>query len=136
MTFLVRCKRSFFLFKVEELCYNRKLQNIDSLYNVRKTLIWLDIDNCNGITDYSVLSHLNNLELLRISGTKSLPSLDFIKEMPNLKCLVVMMDVFDGDMSYCTNISYVAIKNRRNFTHKDKDFKKEVPFPLFIEAYE
>lgn len=119
-----------------ELLHNRKLQNIDELLDVKNSLVWLDIGNCSAITDYSVLSELHNLELLRLSGRKSIPTLDFVKDMPNLKCLVIMLDVLDGDLSGCTNIPYVAIKNRKHFSHSDKDFTKIIPFPLSITAYE
>lgn len=119
-----------------ELSYNKKLHDISELASLKNTLLWLDIDNCNSITDFSVLSNLENLELLRLSGTQSLPSLDFISKMPKLKCLVLTMNVVDGNMDVCTNIPYVAIKNRKHFSHKDKEFSKSLPFSLSIESYE
>lgn len=125
-----------YLLKRLELHYNKKLEDVSQLLAVKDTLLWLDINNCNKITDLSVLSELRNLELLRLTGTNGVPSLEFLKNMPKLKCLVVMVDVFDGDMSWCTNIPYVAIKNRKHFSHKDAVFSKDICFPYSITAYE
>jgi len=118
-----------------ELSYNRKLSDISQLAELKDTLVWLDIENCNNIVDYSVLASLRNLELLRLSGTKNLPSIEFIESMPNLKCLVISMNIVDGQLGYIKEIPYVSIKNRKHYTHKDKDFSKNTPFPLFISAY-
>ena len=66
------------------LYYNRSLQDISALKKVKRTLRALRIENCPKINDFSVLGELENLELLQLSGSNTLPSLDFLKTMKNL----------------------------------------------------
>lgn len=107
------------------LHYNRSLKDISALSKVKKTLKALRIENCSKIEDFSVLAELENLELLELSGSNTLPSLSFIKAMKNLKTFVFNMNVEDGDLTPCLNLSYVySEKNRKNYNLKDKDLPK------------
>lgn len=107
------------------LDYNRLLSDITALRDVKSTLKALRIENCPKITDFSVLEELENLELLELSGNNSLPSLDFLKKMKNLKTFIFSMNVVDGDLSFCKNLSYVfSIKDRKHYNLKDKDLPK------------
>ncbi len=107
------------------LHYNRSLKDISALSKVKKTLKALRIENCSKIEDFSVLAELENLELLELSGSNTLPSLSFIKSMKNLKTFVFNMNVEDGDLTPCLNLSYVySEKNRKNYNLKDKDLPK------------
>lgn len=107
------------------LYYNRYLKDISALQNVKKTLRALRIENCPKIEDFSVLGELENLELLELSGSNELPSLSFLKTMKNLKTFVFSMNVKDGDLSPCLNLSYVySIKNRKHYNLKDMDLPK------------
>lgn len=122
-----------------ELSYNRKLVDISSVSEVRESLVWLDIENCGRIQDFSVLSELHNLELLRLRGSNTLPDLSFLKNMTKLEFFVMTMNVADGDLSMCKRIPYVAIKNRKHFSHKDRDFSKtssSPSSPKIISEYE
>lgn len=49
---------------------------------------------------------------------------DIVVNSDNLKSFVFMMNVEDGDLSMCLDIPYVSIKNRKHYSHKDKDFLK------------
>ena len=118
-----------------ELSYNRRLTDISALLEIKDSLIWLDIENCGKIKDFSVLSELHNIQLLRLQGSNVLPNLDFIKNMPNLKFLVLKMNVSDGDLSRCENIPYVVITNRKHFTHKSQNFSKESSMVVDIGWY-
>lgn len=107
------------------LYYNRLLENIATLHEVRKTLRALRIENCPKIDDFSVLAELENLELLELSGNNTLPNLDFIKCMKNLKTFVFSMNVLDGNLSPCLELSYVySEKNRKHYNLKDVELPK------------
>lgn len=111
-----------------ELSYNRKLTDISALYNLRKSLVNLEIDTCGKIRDFSVLSELDHLEYLSLRGSNSLDDLSFLKKMPKLKCLLLTMNVADGNLGLCKNVPYVKIKNRAHYSLKDKDLPKNISF--------
>lgn len=107
------------------LYHNRSLKDISALAKISKTLKVLRIDCCPKIEDFSVLSELENVEMLELSGGNSIPNLDFIKGMKNLKTLIFTYNVLDGDLSNCMNLSYAACdKNRKHYNLKDKDLPK------------
>lgn len=95
------------------LYYNRALSDISELSKVKNTLKALRIGNCPSIKDFSVLSELTNLELLELTGSNELPSLNFLKEMKSLKTLIFSMNVLDGDLSPCLTLSYVSSSKMR-----------------------
>ena len=100
-----------------------KLTNIDELYDVRDTLKGLSIDSCNKITSFSILCTLTNLTFLRLWGNNTLPSLDFLRMMPNLQTLILGMNVADGDLSPCDRIRHVSVfPNRRHYNRRNTDF--------------
>lgn len=107
------------------LHYNRSLQDISALQEVKNTLKVLEIENCSNIKDLSVLAKLENLELLRLSGSNVLPNLNFIEKMKNLKTFTFNMNVLSGDLTPCLNLSYVySQNNRKHFNLKNKDLPK------------
>ena len=107
------------------LYYNRFLQDICALKKVKNTLRALRIENCPNIDDFSVLQELENLELLELSGKNELPSLIFLKKMKSLKTFLFNMNVKDGDLTPCLNLSYVySEKNRKHYNIKDKELPK------------
>ena len=111
------------------LYYNRSLRDITALREVRKTLKALRIECCPRIEDFSVLGGLENLELLELTGGNSLPDLSFLKKMKNLKTFIFNMNVLDGDLSPCLNLSYVySEKNRKHYNLKDSQLPKKQYF--------
>ena len=107
------------------LHYNRSLQDISALRKVKGTLRALRIENCPKIKDFSVLGELENLELLELSGSNELPNLNFIKNLKNLKTFIFSMNVKDGDLTPCLDLSYVySEKNRKHYNIKDKELPK------------
>jgi len=107
------------------LYYNRGLSDISSLRKIKHTIKALKIENCPKIEDFSVLAELENIEFLDLRGSNSLPSLDFIKHMKNLKTLVFDVNILDGDLSPCKNLSFVhLLKNRKHYNLQDKDLPK------------
>lgn len=108
------------------LYYNRSLQDISALQKAKDTLQALRIENCPKINDFSVLGELENLELLELSGSNELPDLSFLKKLKKLKTFIFSMNVKDGDLSPCLNLSYVySVKNRKHYNLKDKDLPKD-----------
>lgn len=107
------------------LYYNRSLQDISALKKVKRTLRALRIENCPKINDFSVLGELENLELLELSGRNELPSLSFLKKMKNLKTFIFNMNVKDGDLTPCLDLSYVySEKNRKHYNLRDTELPK------------
>ena len=107
------------------LHYNRSLRDINALAKVKKTLRALRIENCPKIEDFSVLAELENLELLELTGKNTLPDLQFLKKMKNLKTFVFDMNVLDGDLTPCLDLSYVySRKNRKHYNVKDKEMPR------------
>lgn len=109
------------------LSYNRRLQDISRLDEVKKTLKALRIQKCGKISDFSVLAQLENLEYLFLEGSNSIPSLNFVNSLPNLKTLIVNMEVKDGDLTPCLNLSYVHCgRIHKHYNVKAHDLPKGV----------
>lgn len=107
------------------LYYMRSLNDISALAKVKNTLKALRIENCPKIADFSVLAELENLELLELSGSNTLPNLDFVKSMKKLKTFVFHVNVQNGDLSPCLNLSYVySGSNRKHYNLKDSELPK------------
>ena len=105
--------------------YNRSLHDIRELASVKKTLKALRIEKCPKIEDFSVLRELENLEYLALEGTNSIPSLDFLRALPNLKTFIFDVVVEDGDLSPCLDLEYVyCAKGKKHYNLRDKDLPK------------
>lgn len=100
---------------------DRRLHDISALERVSGTLKSLAIENCGKIADFSVLE---NLEYLKLWGNNSIPSLGFIKKMKNLKTLSFSINVLDGDLTPCMDLSWAGCQNRRHYNFKHKDLPK------------
>lgn len=107
-----------------DLAYNRRLEDISALVGLKKSLTWLNIEKCGRIQDFSVLSELRELEYLRLDGSNSIENLEFLRNTPKLKSLILFMNVEDGNLELCEKVPYVKIKNRKHYNRKDLDFLK------------
>lgn len=108
-----------------DISYNRCLEDISALSKIKHSLKSLNIFNCAKIKDFSVFYELENLEKLEIWGSNTIPSLDFVKYMPNLKTLFLEINIADGDITPCLNLrSAKLMKNRKHYNLKDKDLPK------------
>ena len=92
--------------------YNRTLADISRLEDQKDTLISLSLQNCPAITDFGVLGSLINLEYLHLEGKNVLPDVKFLHQMPNLKMLILGMDVADKDLSPCRQIPHVTVRGK------------------------
>ena len=89
------------------LVRNRNLCDLNALRKIKGTLKTLCLHYNPNIKDYSVIGELDHLEKLEIRGVKSIPSLDFIKRMCNLKSLVFDTVIQDGNLTPCLDLQYV-----------------------------
>ena len=105
--------------------YNRYLKDISELIKAKHTIKLLKIIGCPKVENFEILSELNNLEFLEISGSNSIPSLNFIKKMKNLKTLILNINIEDGDLSPCLDLSYVYVKGRRHYNLKENDLPRK-----------
>ena len=112
------------------LYYNRSLQDISALRDVKDSIKELYIENCPKIEDFSVLYELTNLERLELIGSNSLPSLDFIRSMKKLSYFKFSMNVLNGDLSPCMNLHWAASWiNRKHYNLRDAQLPKKTPKP-------
>lgn len=105
----------------------RSLSDISALAHVSKTLRSLTIESCPQITDFSVLEKLCELEHLHLYGNNTLPNLNFLGSMRNLKTFCFTMNVQNGDLTLCKDIPYASCKNRKHYNMKDQDLPKNRP---------
>ncbi len=108
-----------------DLSYCKTLSNIEALKGVSKTLKALTIDSCAKISNFSVFNELGEIEVLVLRGNNTLPNLQFLESMKNLKLFICEMNVKDGDLRYCMNIPYAYVKDRRHYNIKDEDLPKD-----------
>lgn len=107
--------------------YNRQLQDINKLEAVKNTLKELRIEKCSRITDFSVLSQLKELEYLYLKGNNKIPNLDFLKELPKLKTFDFDIEIEDGNLLPCLNLSFVRCRRmRRHYNVREKDLPKGI----------
>lgn len=108
------------------LYHNKSLLDIGALKKVKHTLRALRIENCPQIQDFSVLSELNHLEFLELTGGNSIADIRFIREMSSLKTFIFSMNVQDGDLSPCLKLSYVhCSKPHRHYNIASKELPKK-----------
>ena len=107
-----------------DLTYNRQLEDISALKKVKNSLKALHICCCAKIKDFSVFYELENLEHLRIWGSNTLPSLDFVKYLPNLQSVFLFNTVADGDLTPLLRMRYAQVRNKRHYNLKNKDLPK------------
>lgn len=107
------------------LSHNKSLQDISALRKVKHTLRALRIINCPQIQDFSVLTELDHLELLELTGNNVIDNIQFVGKMASLKTFVFSMNVEDGDLSPCLKLSYVhCSKPRKHYNVPSKALPK------------
>lgn len=109
------------------LSYNRSLKDISDLTKVSKTLKCLTIENCPKIEDFSCLYELTELEHLWLCGKNVIPSLSFLQKMRKLKTVTFSMEIADGDLTPCLDVSYAYCKKgKKHYNLRDKDLPKNI----------
>jgi hypothetical protein len=108
-----------------EIYYSPTLKNINGLRFCLKTIEKLVFDHCRNIDDYQMIGNLFGLKYLGINNGGKIPSLNFIRSLKNLKHLsFVGTVVLDGDINYCIGIDYVGFDNKKHYSHKMEEIRK------------
>ncbi|EYE87140.1 hypothetical protein Q428_15030 [Fervidicella metallireducens AeB] len=109
-----------------QLYYIKSLERIDELERISNSLKNLRIEHCKNIKNHEYVTCLKNLVLLDFSECGEIPSINFIKEMGNLKTFTfVGTNIIDGDLSPCIGLGYVGFLDKKHYSHKFNDFKQE-----------
>jgi hypothetical protein len=108
----------------EVVLYDLKnLQQIYPLVKLGSHLEFIEIDKCKKITDYEDLAEIISLKKLIISDSADIPSLLFIRHLPNLEFFTFLgTKIVDGDISPCERLEYVNFDNKKHYSHKATDF--------------
>ncbi len=110
----------------------RNLSDISMLDDLAPTLRLLSIENCPKIEDFNVIEKLKNLEYLELCGKNEIPSLEFIKGLPNLKFLKVSMNILDGDVSPCLDLQYADVVCKKHYNLSNKKLPKDKTEIAFV----
>lgn len=107
-----------------ELNYLAKLEYIDEIEKNADTLISLRFDYCKKIKNHDYVSCLRKLNLLAFDNCGEIPSIGFIRQMPNLENFIfVNTNITDGDLSPCIGLKYVGFLNKKHYSHTREDLK-------------
>lgn len=110
-----------------ELAYLRNLTDILPFEKLESNLRYLEIDHCKKVEKYDSISNLYSLETLLLNDCGDIPSINFVKNLTNLKTLVFAgSNIVDGDLSLCENMDYVYFTNKKHYSHRVKDFKNNL----------
>ena len=115
------------------LIRNRNLYDISALKKVKHSLKTLCIHYSPNIENYSVISELDHLEKLEIRGVKSIPSLNFVTKMHNLKTLVFDTNIQDGDLTPCLNLQYAFTPTQKKHYNVSVD---KLPKGIYVRGNE
>ena len=106
------------------IAYCRTLTDASALIKHANSLTRLDIDNCKKIVDFRPFNELVKLQWLNLCGCKSIPSLSFLQNLPEMNhCVFYGTVIEDGDLSYLRGIDQVAFNNKAHYSLKAKDFE-------------
>ncbi len=109
-----------------KLAYLRKLETLNGINTLAKSLKILEIENCTKIEKINYLKELINLERLGINNCKQIESLNPISNLSKLQYLDFWGDtsIIDGDMTPCIGISKVAFENRKHYNYKNDEINR------------
>jgi len=88
-------------------------EELINLIHTAPQIKYLDVSNCNGITDFSLIGNLTNLEHLDVSSCKlDSDTLSFIRNLPMLKVLNVSYTAID-DLSFLDHSHNLLVLNAK-----------------------
>lgn len=112
--------------KLKKLQFNylRKLEILNNLEGCSDALENLIFESCKNIRNHDYLSTLKILKSLVFVRCGEINTIQFIKELPQLKRFVCLeTNIVDGDTSPCIGIDYVSFTNKSHYSHKMSFFK-------------
>jgi hypothetical protein len=102
-----------------------KLLTIEEIGKLSDALEEIEIENCKNISDFDSISNVTSLKKLIITASGEINTLSFLKCLKNLEFIsFVGTNILDGDLSYCSGISYVGFNNKKHYSHSFESFKK------------
>lgn len=102
---------------------NCKFQKIQPL-NTLPALRLLEIDQCGKIIDIDAFAN-RSLECFLLIGSRSIPSLRFLQQLPNLKRIRLECLVEDHDISWLDNLDdAILFTDKRCYNRKNRDLPK------------
>ena len=105
-----------------DLEYNRRLEDIQDIRYIAKTLTSLSIENSSRIIDFSALSALDNVTFLMIYGNNKIQNLNFIYGMKKLKRFWFDINILDGNLTPCLSLMDVYIgTSRKHYNLKSEE---------------
>jgi Leucine-rich repeat (LRR) protein len=105
--------------------YASHLANINALVRIRQRLEWLRISRAKSLDLPGAIRELTNLRTLVLNKCKPLKSIDFLNEMVALdEFRFVDVDVADGDLTPLTRLkSFAFYPEKRHYSHKLKELQ-------------
>ena len=99
-----------------ELSYLSKLTTLCDMEQLKLEL--LDILTCRKLQNHEYAKVIKTLTILRMNDCGEIPSIAFIKDLPNLRDFrFVRTDVIDGDISPCLKLESAGFTSKRHFSH-------------------
>jgi len=96
-------------------------KNLTSIYSLRAsslTIKELALRNCKKLTDYSVISNLQNIEIIYLLNCGDLKNADIFQNLKNLKYGSININIEDGNVDEIINLP-IIFKNYSHFNHKN-----------------
>jgi hypothetical protein len=105
------------------IAYGRNLKDISELASHAASLTHVEIDKCKKIADFSVFSQLTGLQWLNLCDCNKISDISFVRHMPLLSHFVFYGTLIeDGDLSYLRRVSHVAFDNKAHYSLKQEHF--------------
>lgn len=114
--------------KLKELHIYRapKLENIEEIDKVYKSLRLLSFDCCKKIKNHDYVTCLKETELIAFINCGEIQNIKFIKDLPKLESFSFTdTNIVDGDLSPCIGLEYVGFSNKKHYSHTFKELNDE-----------
>jgi len=103
--------------KSAEFHYLRNLTRIEAIVNLTSTLEFLMFGNAKKIADFESVKSLGHLKTLAFNNCGSIPSINFIDDMPNLEDFrFVDTDILDGNLSPLIRLKYAGFFDKKHYS--------------------
>ncbi len=111
--------------KTLNLAVLSKFKNLKNITLIHSSLEQLYFENCKRLSGFENLVLLKKLIQLSFVDCNSIPSLEFINQLPKLRRLNFSKTlIVDGDISPCKNLSEVFFTNEKGYNIKNYELNK------------
>jgi protein phosphatase 1 regulatory subunit 7 len=105
--------------------YLTKLEDISDISS--PTLELLDFLACKKIKNHEIVKKLKSLKILRFNDCGEIPSISFIRDLPNLDDFrFVDTNVLDGDLTPCFGLKSVGFLMKKHYSHTPEEVKNVI----------